>query len=106
MNKEMLEKAKEAKSAEELLAFARERGVELTEEQAKAYFDQLRTPGELTDDELDAVAGGGCTDTIRCPNCVSSNLLELHRSAVTLHTTNVLYLCNSCGNTFEVTTHD
>ena len=57
---ELLEKAKQAKSPEELLILAKENGEELTEDSAKAYFDQLHKTGELTDDELDNVAGGGC----------------------------------------------
>ena len=62
MNKEMLEKAKTAKNVEELLALAKENGVEITEEQAKEYFEKFNTKfGELADEELDNVAGGGCT---------------------------------------------
>ena len=38
MNEEMIAKAKEARSVEELIALAKENGVELTEEDAKAYF--------------------------------------------------------------------
>jgi len=58
---EMIEKAKAAKSANELLALAKENGTELTEEEANAYFEQLNSKsGELSDDDLDAVAGGGC----------------------------------------------
>ena len=35
--------------------------MELDEEGAKAYFEQLhQSTGELSDDELDEVAGGGC----------------------------------------------
>ncbi len=61
LNHELLAKAKAAKSPEELLALARENHVEMTEESAKAYFDQLHPQtGELSDDELDNVAGGGC----------------------------------------------
>ena len=61
MNEEMIIKAKEAKSVEELMALAKENGVELNEEDAKMYFEQLNAKkGELSDDELDAVAGGGC----------------------------------------------
>ncbi len=58
---EMIEKAKAAKSAEELLEVAKAGGIEMTADEAKTYFAQL-TPksGELDDDELDAVAGGGC----------------------------------------------
>ena len=61
MTKEMWEKAKAAKSAEELLAFAKEHNIELTAEQAKAVFDKLHT-GELPDDDLESVAGGAATD--------------------------------------------
>ena len=57
---ELLEKAKQAKTPEELLALAKENGAEITEESAKAYFEQLHKTGELTDDELDNVSGGGC----------------------------------------------
>ena len=61
MNEEMIAKAKEAKSVEELMALAKETGIELAEEDAKMYFEQLSAKkGELSDDELDAVAGGGC----------------------------------------------
>ena len=61
MDKNLILKAKEAKSVEELIALAKENGVELTEEDAKMYFEQLTAKkGELSDDELDAVAGGGC----------------------------------------------
>ena len=45
---------------EELAAFAAENGIEFNEEQAKAYFDEMHKTGELSDDELDNVAGGGC----------------------------------------------
>ena len=38
---ELIEKAKSAKTPEELLALAKENGVELTEESARAYFEQL-----------------------------------------------------------------
>ena len=84
MNEEMIAKAKEAKSVEELIALAKENGVELTEEDAKMYFEQLNAKkGELSDDELDAVAGGACAgDTLgdhvqlpggTCPYCGANN---------------------------------
>ena len=58
LTSELIAKAKAAKSAEELLALAKENGLELTEEEAKTYFAQLNANGALSDDELDAVAGG------------------------------------------------
>ena len=52
MNNELIAKAKEAKTAEELMALAKESGEEITEESAKAYFDLLNPKtGELSDDE-------------------------------------------------------
>ena len=61
MNQELITKAKAAKSVEELLELAKASNVELSEEQAKEYFAKLNpTKGELSDDELDVVSGGGC----------------------------------------------
>ena len=58
---ELIEQAKAAGSAEELMALAKENDMELTEEEGNAYFAQLHgTSGELSDDELDNVSGGGC----------------------------------------------
>ena len=59
MNEELIAKAKEAKSAEELLALAKENGYSLTEEEAQNYFNQFHDTCEFSDDELDQV-GGGC----------------------------------------------
>ena len=56
---ELIEKAKNAKSVAELIALAKENNVEITEEEAKIYFDQLNSNGIVSDEELDAVAGGG-----------------------------------------------
>ncbi len=58
---ELIEKAKSAKTPEELMAFAKESGVAMTEDESKAYFAQLNPkPGELSDEELDNVSGGAC----------------------------------------------
>ena len=59
-DEEAIAKAKQAKSVEELLTLAKESGVEMTAEQAQEYYTQLNLKsGELADDELDNVAGGG-----------------------------------------------
>ena len=55
---ELIAKARETKSAEELLALAKENGIELTEEESKTYWEQLNTRGTVSDDDLEAVAGG------------------------------------------------
>ena len=70
MEKELILKAKECKSAEEIMALAKENGYELTEEQAKEYFEKLNANGEIADDELDNVAGGCGEEEVRyCPKC-------------------------------------
>ena len=62
---ELIAKAKAAKSAEELLELAKENGVELSEEEVKTCFEQLHANAEVSDDELEAVSGGGiCQDVI------------------------------------------
>lgn len=58
MDKELIIKAKQAKSPEELIALAKENGTELSAEEAHAYFSRLHKAGELADDELDSVSGG------------------------------------------------
>ena len=62
MNEEMLEKLQNARSAEEVIAIAKEYGREVTAEQAQELLDRLKagaSEGELSDDLLEAVAGGG-----------------------------------------------
>ena len=59
---EMIEKAKAAGSAEELLELAKANGVEMTADEATTYFAQLNPKsGELDDNDLDNVSGGACT---------------------------------------------
>ena len=59
---EMIEKAKAAKTAEELLELAKANNVEMTADEAATYFAQLNPKsGELSDDDLDNVAGGACS---------------------------------------------
>ena len=58
ITKEMLEKAALCKTAEQLIALAKESGVELTKTEAEAYLAELENC-ELSADDLDKVAGGG-----------------------------------------------
>lgn len=60
LTSELIEKARQTGSVEELLSLAKENEIELSEDEAKAYFEQMNKSGELSDDELDNVAGGGC----------------------------------------------
>ena len=54
----LIEKAKTAKSAEELLAMAKAENLNLTEEEASKAFAEFNKTGELSDEELDNVSGG------------------------------------------------
>ena len=89
---ELIAKAKTAESAEKLFEIAKANNVELTEEEAKTYFEQLNANGAVSDDELDVVAGG-CgemykagtkvrfTDGTMCPKCRSAiGIVELNTS--------------------------
>ena len=58
MNTEIIMKAKEAKSAEELVKIARENGLELSQSGAEQLFGELHRPsGELRDSELESAVG-------------------------------------------------
>lgn len=59
VSKEVLAKSKQASSAEELLALAKENNIELTAEQARYIIAQLNPKTiEFSDEELSNVAGG------------------------------------------------
>ena len=54
---ELIEIAKTAKSAEELLLLAKENGIQMSAEEAATYFEQVNA-NQLDDDLLDGVSGG------------------------------------------------
>lgn len=90
MDRELLEKAKTVKSAEGLIALAKENGVEMTEESASAYFALLHPKtGELSEEELDNVSGGGCK---RNGDTVVSALHSCSK-----------WRCHACGETYRKT---
>ena len=55
---ELIEKAKTASSAEELIEMAQKEGIELSAADAETYFSFLKNNGPLSAEELDQVAGG------------------------------------------------
>ena len=57
LTKEMLEKAANCNSADELVALAKRSGIEITKAEAEAYLDELQNV-ELKDGELKHIAGG------------------------------------------------
>ena len=65
LTKEMIEKAMQCNSSDELIALAKAEGVELTKEEAEAYLAEL-DDFELDDSMLKNVAGG---DGVGCDRC-------------------------------------
>ena len=57
ITKEMMEKAEQCKTAEQLIALAKTEGVEITKDEAEAYLAELENC-ELDATDLDNVAGG------------------------------------------------
>ena len=115
---ELIEKAKAAKTAEELLALAKENNVEMTADEAATYFAQLNpTFGELSDDDLDNVAGGagGCGDPTNkdlfpensklrykrgpCPRCQTNVWIAKYSWCIELRSNVITPTCSSCGRT-------
>ena len=77
LTKEQIAKAKACKNSEELLALAKQEGIELTEEQ------------------LNAISGGGCSLTlsiVECPYCGST--------WINFISTNT-YKCSACDRKFK-----
>ena len=118
LTQEMMEKARAAKTAEELLEIAKANGVEMTEDEAKTYFAQLNPKsGELDDDMLDGVAGGivqlinpsssrlggsdgditSFQDGRTCPKCGSGSMI-ITKAYSSQCTDRYDVACNACGN--------
>lgn len=101
---EMLEKAYQAKSAEELGKLLTEQGIEASDGETEILFEHLRsvrTSGELVDEELDDVAGGCGGEYVdpdyACPSCGSlGQELEGHFATPSLYMAKIQ--CPNCGN--------
>ena len=59
ITKEMMEKAMQCKTADELMALAKSEGFEITKDEAEAYFAEFADI-ELDEKALRNVAGGTC----------------------------------------------
>ena len=79
LTEEQIKKAKDCKNQEELLAFAQAEGI------------------QLTDEQLEAVSGGWCSETTEpCPKCGSTSIKKEHRgNDVHMHT---VFICKKCGH--------
>ncbi len=69
--KEQIRNAMNCKTVDELLAYAKSEGVELSREQAEEYIAAITGKRKLTDDELAQVAGG--IDYDRCGRFCKDN---------------------------------
>ena len=79
LTEEQIAKVKACKSHEELLNLVKKEGIELTEEQ------------------LEAVNGGWCSETTEpCPKCGSTNIRKEHRGRDTSMRT--VFICKKCGH--------
>lgn len=79
LNEEQITKIKACKSNEEILKFAKEEGIELSE------------------DQLEAVSGGACSrGGVECPYCYSHNTHYVDRERDAL-----VYICDDCHKTHE-----
>ena len=70
ISKEMLAKAMQCETAEDLIALAKAEGVEITKEEAEAYLSEMDDM-ELDSEQLRKVAGGGDGLYERCYGIVS-----------------------------------
>ena len=59
ITKEMIEKAMQCKTAEDLIAYAKTEGVELSKAEAEAYLNEMNDC-ELNEASLKKIAGGDC----------------------------------------------
>lgn len=90
----------ECKTAEELVVLAKENGRDITLEEAQLYLDGRVNGQEISDDELESVAGGsGCLEKpkkeIKCPYCGSTEYDEYGYS--TRDCANWWAVCKKCN---------
>lgn len=109
---ELMRKAREAASTEELMELAKAENIELTEEKAQELFTRLHAEGGLSDNELDNVAGGGCSESTalkynvgdivalvskRCPDCNGSVFRITYVVKDATRTSDYWLECVHCG---------
>lgn len=81
LTEEQIAKAKACKNQDDLLAMAKEEGV------------------ELTDEQIEEVSGGGCFSSFKCPICGSNDYRKLPIYQVSGCST---YKCNQCGHEWSL----
>ena len=81
LTEEQIKKVKECKSSEEILDLAKAEGVQLSEEQ------------------LEAVSGGGCSHSVKCTGCGSKNVKEISKTVKGMPM-GKMYKCRDCEREF------
>lgn len=112
LNKEIIEKAKKVRNAEELLVLCKENNIDLLYEEATLNFAELNPKiGELLDEELDNVNGGKTKSyeerlrdrNLECPRCHNKGIdFELAHQ----RSKNLNYECKHCGCQFQYSDKD
>lgn len=96
MDKELLNKAKEAENVEALLLLAEENNIEMEKEEAERIFSRLHSEGEMSEDDLESVSGGGCSDVdFSGPKYALGHFVEVGYS-------NCCDGYDCCSTTFEI----
>ncbi len=112
-NSDLLQKVQQANSVEELSTFAKKNHLEVSEEEINAYYNRFHKTGEMTDNELNNVSGGGChktdgrlivsiwhyCDGFKCGMC-KSDRFETH-STKPFVVGSFSRICSRCGATVE-----
>ena len=95
LSKELLEKAQTAKSPEELIQMAKTENIDLSAEEAAKAFAELHKSGEISDEELDNVAGGCGKEEIPEPKYKIGDMVISSRG----------FPCHTCGiyRDFQIT---
>ncbi len=83
LSEEQITKAKACKNQEELLKLVKQEGIELNNEQ------------------LEAINGGGCGTSRKCPKCKSNNYKMLPHKSTMMGAELYGYKCLDCGYTWE-----
>lgn len=72
---EQIEKIKDCTTVEEIIAVAKTESFEITSERAEEILKMIFPPnGEISDEELDNIAGGSSKEGPKCPRCGSTNV--------------------------------
>ena len=82
LTEEQIKKVKECKSSEEILSLAKAEGV------------------QLSDEQLEAVSGGGCSNTVTCPDCGSKNVKVISNNVKGIPVGRKMYKCRDCQREF------